>query len=142
MRTMLISSDKTGLTEKALAAYVVKNGDQQCCVGFLPSSVLQKAAEYHMRIGQVISFGSYAKATEERIHSFKNCGTAKLVLVDVAFERDVKAKYQVDNYTEFAESVVKKRKNISTTSFCITCNKEYDDDESEIPECYSCEQSH
>ena len=95
-----------------------------------------------MRIGQVLSLGSYVKATEERRHSFKNCGTAKVVLVDVAFERDVKAKYQVDNYTEFAESVVKKRKSVSTTSLCITCNKEYDDDEMELPECYSCNQSH
>ena len=137
-----MSSDVTGLTEKALAAYVVKDGKQQCCVGFLPRSVLDQAEEYHMRIGQILSFGSYAKASEKRRHSLKICGTTKVVLVDVAFECDVKAKYQVDSYTEFAESVFKKRKAVSTTSFCITCNKEYDDDELELPECYSCEQSH
>ena len=147
-----MSSENTGLTkkalaafvvtEKALAAYVLKEGKEQCCVGFLPRSVLDQAKEYHMRIGQILSFGSSAESSEEKRHNYKNYGTAKAVLVDGVYESDLKERYQVDSNSLFADKVIKKRKKISSSSICITCNEEYDDDELELAECYSCEQSH
>ena len=146
-----MSSKNTGLskkvlaafavTEKALAAYVVKEGKEQCCVGFLPRSLLDEADEYHMRIGQIISFGVSAKSQDKR-HHYKNYGTAKAVLVDGAYECDLKETYQVDSNSSFADKVMKKRKNISSSSICITCNEKYDDDELELWECHSCFQSH
>ena len=56
--------ERTVTEENALAAYVVKSGRAKCCVGFLPPSLLPIAAEYNMRIGQVVSFGPYTKTPE------------------------------------------------------------------------------
>ena len=139
MQIELMSSDT--VTEKALAAYVVKEGKEQCCVGFLPRSLLDEADEYHMRIGQIISFGVSAKSQDRR-HHYKNYGTAKAVLVDCVLESDMKERYQVASTSKYAEKLIKKRKKKSSSSICITCNEKYDDDELELWECHSCFQSH